>query len=155
MHLAGHDSETGPTVYLSTEPVSRRLALTLALWTLLRCIAFALYTYKGRHSRTVELHCGHTFVRLLSIGKIVRSNSNCQRSTLKRRTTPGQIDRRNGASRGYAHALAAHACAIDCTLTKVGFLACFQENVNQRSRNAEAVRGGHSPPRSLCCQISG
>ena len=37
-YLAGHDSETGPTAYLSTEPVSRKLAITLALCTLLRCI---------------------------------------------------------------------------------------------------------------------
>ena len=59
------------------------------------------------------------------------------------------------------------ACAIDCTLdrrlAKVGFLAClhaislersrFRKNA-QRSRNPEAVRGGHRPPRSLYCQIS-
>ena len=61
------------------------------------------------------------------------------------------------ASRGYVHAPAKYTCAIDCTLTKVGFLACFhavslersrfRENA-QRSGNPESVHGSHSP---LCC----
>ena len=94
--------------------------------------------YKGKHSSICILpvsrellsymHCGRTFVRLLSIGKIVRSNS---RSTLKRRTTPGEIDE---APRGYAHAPAKHACAMDCTPTKVGFLACLHAISLERSR---------------------
>ena len=63
----------------------------------LHCIA--LHAYKGgiaafAHCPSHVNCCRHTFVRLLSIGKIVRSNSNCQRSTLKRHTTAGQIDRR-------------------------------------------------------------
>ena len=91
--------------------------------------------YKGKHSSICILpvsrellsymHCRHTFVRLLSIGKIVRSNS---RSTLKRRTTPDE------ASCGYAHAPAKYACAIDCTPTKVGFLVCLHAKSLERSR---------------------
>ena len=106
----------------------------------------ALYAYKGKHSSICILPVSrellsyiadvYTFVRLLFIGKSVRSNSNCQRSTLKRRTTPGEIDE---ASRGYAHAPAKHACAIDCTLTKVGsrsrMLTKVGSRFSQRSRN--------------------
>ena len=56
------------------------------------------------------------------------------------------------ASRGYAHAPEKHACAIDCTLTKVGFLACLHALSLERSRFRENAQ---FKSQSLCCQISG
>ena len=91
----------GPT-YLAGHGVDRASFSQASCHTrLMHSTAYiALYAYKRKNSSICTLpvsrellSCGHTFVRLLSIGKIVRSN--CQRSTTKRRTTP---DRR-GVSR--------------------------------------------------------
>ena len=65
---------------------SKASSLTLTLCTLLRCIALPFTLI--RESIAAFAHCpshvnccGHALVRLPSIGKIVRSNSNCHTKT--------------------------------------------------------------------------